>query len=679
MTWVTNNISRAISISLSLFLLYTAYVGTFYPYVQRAIPLMLTVMLTFITLRATPKTDKSRVPFYDWLLALAAVPIFGYAALYSDYLANRWPLSRLSVPTHLEIVFGVAAALLLLEAVRRTIGPTLVVVALVMLAYIFFGDKIPWQTMQHGGYTVSDAVDYLYLTIEGIWGSALAIAATYIALFVIFGAFMEKGGATDFFVDISNAIAGESQGGPAKVAIFGSGLVGSVTGSTVANVYTTGQLTIPLMKKVGYRPSFAGAVEALASNGGQLMPPVMGATAFILASNAGMPYFKVAVAAIIPALLYFGALFWYIHLEAIKRSLPGLPKGSAPKVGAVLLRGGYLLLPLGLLIGLLARGYSPMLSGFYAIVSMVLLSWVRKETRIGPREFVEALDLGARNSVMIMVVCAAVGIVVGTFTLTGLGLSLSSAIISLAGGNFIALLLLIAVAGLLMGTGMNTIAAYILVSIVAVPALTAHGVNQFTANMYVFYISLLSMITPPVCLAVFAGAAIAGANIWETAFVAMRIGAVAYILPFLAIFTPGILLVGSSMDIIIDSLSAALGLLLLVSAIQNWMLGRMNRLSRALALAGSIGLFWPSLTVNALGLTSAVASVAIVYVTYRRKRRVTGQEYQGDNSIRTSSPSPASTATGLVNTRGYSRAVRDGYRIAGSWLRRQAQRRKKTG
>ena len=285
---ITDRLILILSIGLSGFLLYTAYFGTFYPYFQRSVPLTIAIVLAFLTLNVKGLKTKGKVPVYDWILALVAIPVFGYAALYSDHLANRWPMSRMSVPSYLEITFGIMSVLLLMEAVRRTIGITLVLVVVLMLFYTLFGDLISWQAISHPGYSLIDAVDHYYLTMEGLWGSTLGIATSYVALFVIFGAFMEKSGATNFFVDLSNAIAGESRGGPAKVAIFASGFVGSVTGSTVANVYTTGQLSIPLMKSVGYRPSFAGAVEALASNGGQIMPPLMGAGAFVMVELTGI-------------------------------------------------------------------------------------------------------------------------------------------------------------------------------------------------------------------------------------------------------------------------------------------------------------------------------------------------------------------------------------------------------
>lgn len=618
---ISGIVIRALSVGLSLFLLYTAYWGTFYPFVQRAVPLTIATVLVFLTIRARPGPLDRPIPIYDWILAGASVVAFGYVAYYSDYLSERWPMSRATPPSQLEIVLAIVAVLLLMETVRRTIGWALVVVIALMLAYTFFGDHLPWQMFRLPEFNFIHVIDNYYLTVDGIWGSALGIAATYVALFVIFGAFMEKGGANEFFMDVANAIAGESRGGPAKVSIFSSAMVGSVTGSTVANVYTTGQLSIPLMKRIGYRPSFAGAVEALASNGGQLMPPIMGAAAFLVAANANVSYITVAVGGIIPALIYFGALFWFIHLEAVKRGLQGLPKGTAPKLGQVMLKRGHLMVPLALLIVLLADGFSPLRSGFYAIVSMVALSWLRKDTRIGPREFVEALETGARNSLMIIVVCAAVGIVIGTFLYTGLGLSISNAFIRISGNNFLLLLPMITLTALILGTGMNTVAAFLLVSIAAVPAITSHGVDLLTANMFVFYLSLLSMITPPVCLAVFAAASVARANVWETAFVAVKLGVVAYLLPFIAVFSPGIFLTGTTQEIVIDSASSLVAAFFLVCTVQNRLFAAMPVALRLLMGAGAIGLLWPTVTVMLAGLAACCLATLIGFALHLRERR----------------------------------------------------------
>jgi len=618
----TKHFIRLIAVGMASFHVYTSYFGTFYPYVQRSLPVMLALTLTFLTIRARKGVDdNATVPLYDWVLVALTLPAIGYITFNSDYLANRWPMTPSFAVTGWEIIFGIVTTLLILEATRRLLGWLLVTVVVVALLYTYFGEHIPILSLKHRVYSFEHMLDYMYLTDNGVWGIALGVAATYIVLFVIFGAFAEKAGVADFFIDLSNAIAGHTKGGPAKVAIFSSALIGSVTGSTVANVYTTGQFTIPMMKRLGYKPRVAGAVEALASNGGQIMPPIMGAAAFVLAAYSGVPYIDVALASLIPALLYFGGLFWFIHLEAHKTGLVGIPEEEKPSLVAVLLKGGHLISPLMVLIGCLVYGYSPVRAAFYGIVFTVIISWLRKETRIGPKEFIEALELGAKNSILIVVTCAAVGFVIGGFLITGLGLNASSAIIELSGGNFFAVLFLVGAACIVLGMGMNTVAAYLLVSVVGVPALTSQGVEPFVANMFVFYFALLSHITPPVCLAIFAGAQIAGANIWETAFVGVKMSAVPYLLPFLIIFAPSLLLIGDSASIIVDAAAIAVGFMFVISAIQGWAMAPLNLLHRPFYAAAGACLIWPSLMIKGIGV--ALAAVLIVLALIEKQRATT--------------------------------------------------------
>ena len=620
MNLIAPYVVRLVAVGLSTFHIYTAYFGTFYPYVQRSVPVMLALILTFLTVRASAKdrTSDAPVPLYDWGLALLAVPVIGYITFNSDYLANRWPMTPSFPVTDLQITFGVLASLLILEATRRLLGWPLVIVVVIALLYTYYGEYSPFLVLQHRAYTFEHMLDYIYLTDNGIWGVALGVAATYIVLFIIFGAFAERAGVSEFFIDIANSIAGHTRGGPAKVAIFSSGMIGSVTGSTVANVYTTGQFTIPMMKRLGYRPAVAGAVEALASNGGQIMPPILGATAFILAAYSGVPYIKVAIASLIPALLYFGGLLWFIHLEASKTGLAGIPKSEKPDFLKVLLKGGHLMSPLAVLIGCLVYGFSPVRAAFFAIVFTVIISWVRKETRLGPREIVEALEAGAKSAVLIVVTCAAVGFVIGGFLITGLGLNVSSAIISMSGGYFLGTLFLVGLACMVLGMGMNTVAAFILVSVAGVPALTAQGVDPLVANMFVFYFALLSHITPPVCLAIFAGAQIANANVWETAFVGMKMSAVPYLLPFLIVFTPSLLLFGTAEVIALNTLAVAIGFAFIISGVQGWALYKVGLVERLLYFLVGGCFIWPTLEVKAAALV--LGAVAVTYVVLKNKR-----------------------------------------------------------
>jgi TRAP transporter 4TM/12TM fusion protein len=624
MNIITSYIVRLIAVGLSSFHVYTAYFGTFYPYIQRSFPVMLALILTFLTVRASAKNRNSDapVPIYDWGLALLAIPVIGYITFNSDYLANRWPMTPTFAMTDLQITLGVVASLLILEATRRLLGWPLVIVAVIALLYTYYGEHLPFLVLQHRAYTFADMLDYIYLTDNGIWGVALGVAATYIVLFIIFGAFAEKAGVSEFFIDLANSIAGHTKGGPAKVAIFSSGMIGSVTGSTVANVYTTGQFTIPMMMRLGYRPSVAGAVEALASNGGQMMPPILGATAFILAAYSNVPYIQVALASLIPALLYYGGLLWFIHLEAHKTGLSGIPRSEKPDFLKVLLKGGHLMSPLLVLIGCLVYGFSPVRAAFFGIVFTVVISWLRKETRLGPWEIILALEAGAKNSVLIVVTCATVGFVIGGFLITGLGLNVSSAIISMSGGYFVASLFLVGLACIVLGMGMNTVAAFILVSVVGVPALTSQGVDPLVANMFVFYFALLSHITPPVCLAIFAGAQVANANIWETAFVGMKMSSVPYLLPFLIVFTPSLLLFGTAEVIALNAMAAAVGFGFIISGIQGWALYKLGLPERLLCFLVGGCFVWPAMEVKAVAVV--LGAMTVTYAVLKSKKMAAG-------------------------------------------------------
>ena len=616
----STNLVRLIAVGLASFHVYTGYFGTFYPYVQRSVPVILALVLTFLTIRGGKRGDgDEKIPLHDWGLALLAIPVIGYVTYNSEYLANRWPMTPTFAMSDVEIACGVVASLLILEATRRVLGWLLVIVAAVSLLYTYYGEHIPILVLRHRPYTFEHMLDYLYMTDNGIWGVALGVAATYIVLFIIFGAFAEKAGVSRFFIDFANALAGHTKGGPAKVAIMSSAMIGSVTGSTVANVYTTGQFTIPMMIRLGYRPSVAGAVEALASNGGQIMPPIMGAAAFILAAYSGVPYLTVAAANLIPALLYFGGLLWFVHLEAHKTGLVELPRDEKPDLIKVLLRGGHLFLPLLVLIGVLVYGFSPVKAAFFGIVATVIISWFRKETRLGPREILQALEDGGRHAVMIIITCATVGFIIGGFLITGLGLNVSSAIINISSGYFVLTLFLVGLSSIVLGMGMNTVAAFVLVSVVGVPALTAQGVDPLVANIFVFYFALLSHITPPVCLAIFAGAQIAGANIWETAYMGVKMSAVPYLLPFLVVFVPPLLLIGSPQEIFLETTAAMFGLLMLIAAVQGWVFRAVSWPGRVLMCAAGVCLLWPDPVVKGAGLILGVAMVAVLVVSRRRE------------------------------------------------------------
>ncbi|OUT52313.1 MAG: hypothetical protein CBB68_02875 [Rhodospirillaceae bacterium TMED8] len=602
---------------LASFHLWTAAMGTLYPFSQRAFPMMVCAAIIFLGIRASSKNSSSaldtdcdkNIPVYDWILVLLTLPAFGWIAFQPDYLANRWPLTLSDAPTVLEQTLGWLAILLLFEATRRTTGWVLVIGGALVLLYAYVGEHIKISGLSHRGFESTHIIDYMFMTLDGIWGVAIGVAATYIVVFIIFGAFMEKAGAADFFVDLVTAIAGHTRGGPGKVGIFSSALVGSVTGSSVANVYTTGQFTIPMMKRLGYAPKTAGAIEALASNGGQLMPPVMGAAAFIVAAYAGVPYSSILLASVLPAALYFLSLFIFVHLTSVKTGMAGMPLEEKPKLIDVLRQRGHLLIPMVGLIALLIWGVSPLRAAFYAVCSCVVVSWLRPETRLTPLRIWAALRLGAQNSLMILSTCAIVGLIIGTFTLTGLALNASSIIINLSGGINVLVLFCVVIASIVLGMGMNTVAAFMLVSILGVPALLEIGMDNVTAHMFVFYAALLSHITPPVCLAVFAAAQIAGANIWATSVQAMKMGLIAYLMPFLIAGSPSLLLGIGSKFSLIPVISAFIGSICAACAVEGWTLKRLKPFPRVLLGAGAVLLILPMSNGRLIGCALVIAGL----------------------------------------------------------------------
>jgi TRAP transporter 4TM/12TM fusion protein len=614
---LNNIIPKLIAFSMAIFHCYAAIFGTMHPIKQRSIHVVFGLVLAFLFYRASDK-KKEVIPIYDWFLAILSIPVFGYVALNWKYLSERSPLSAIDPMRPIEIVFAILAIILLYEATRRVVGWALGSLALLSLAYCYLGPYLPFSTLRHRGFDIVDILDFMYLTPEGIWGTPIGVSSTYLAIFVILGAFIGKSGAGEFFIELSTSIAGHTRGGAAKVAIFASALVGSITGATMANVYTTGIFTIPMMKRLGYRPAFAGAVEALASNGGQIMPPVMGATAFLVAAFVGISYTDVMIASVASAFIYYGGLFVYIHFEAIKLGLVGIPKEEKPKLKSVLLKGGHLVIPLLALIYMLMVGISALRAGVFAILLTIPISWIRKETRMTLPVIVDALVEGAKNLVMMVAMCATVGFIVGTFLLTGLGLTFSSAIIALSGGIFFFALLLTGIVCVILGMGMNTPAVYILVSVIGVPILTKMGVDVLPAHLFVFFAGTLSHITPPVCMAVFAAAQLAEADIWETAWVSMKAGFIAYLLPFLVIYEPAITLHGTLTDILIALSSVSFGTVFMICGVQGYAFHRLRLFERIFCLVGGILMIIPGATSTIYGICLAMI-VAFTQILYSKR------------------------------------------------------------
>ena len=540
----------------------------------------------------------------DVVGALLALACGAHYVAHNARLVTR--MAFVDDPLPIDIVVGVLFLVLLLETARRHIGPALVLMALAFAAYAFVGPRLP-GFLGHGGVSFARFLDQQTLTTEGIFGIPTLVSATFIYLFVLFGAVMARGGLLRFFTDLALSVAGATRGGAGKVAVIASGLFGTVNGSAIANAVTTGSFTIPLMMRAGYRPAFAAGVEATASMGGQLIPPVMGAAAFIMAETLGVPYSTVAFTAIIPGVLYFVAVGVMVHFEAARQDLPVLSRADLPGLGAVLRRDFHLLAGPGLLLYFLVEGRSPLFAGFWALVVAVAMSMVRQATRIGPRAALAVLVDGAQNSMPVALACATVGIVVGVVSVTGLGLKLASGIVGLAHGSLLLTLILTMIAALVLGTGLPTSATYIITSIMAAPALIQLGVPKLVAHMFVFYFGILADLTPPTAISTYATSSIAGADVWKTQWLAMMLALSGFVIPFSFAYDPALLmLTGHPVHIVWRTAAATLGIVMLGTGLIGYLRRRASPWERVALLAGAALLIFPGALSDLLGVACFV-------------------------------------------------------------------------
>lgn len=593
-------------VAMSCFHMYTAGIGLLPTSIHRAVHLTFAIVAVFLLYPAKITLNRNAIPWYDWILALFGGIGTAYIVFFFNVIAERGA----QVQPH-EIWLGIMTIILVLEAGRRVVGNVLPCLSTLFLLYCFFGRYMP-EMFMHRGYSISRIIQHMYLTQEGIFGVALGVSSTFVFMFILFGAFLSKSGGARFFNELSLAVAGHSPGGPAKVAIVASGMLGTINGSSVANVATTGAFTIPLMKKVGYKPEFAGAVEACASTGGQFMPPIMGAGAFIMSEFLGISYLRIAAAAIIPAILYYSALFIAVHIRAKDKKLEGLPRESLPRIREVMSKDGHLLIPLAVIIFMLLRKYTPLAAAFWGILSVLGVAQIRQHTRMGFSSLFKAMEEGARGALGVALACALVGFVVGTSSLTALGLTISNNIIEIAGGRLLLTLVMAMVACLVLGMGLPTTANYIVTSTMIAPALIKMSVLPLAAHLFVFYFGIMADLTPPVCLAAFTGAGIAGGNPSQTGFNATRIAMVAYLIPYTFIYSPMILLENPSMvPLMILVFSAFTGVIGLAAALQGWMFIRLNSMIRLIFLCCSIAAFLPG-TAFKIGGTMSMGILFII-------------------------------------------------------------------
>ncbi len=479
----------------------------------------------------------------DVLFALVAAGVVYYWL--SQFEALNW---RAGAENELDSLISITGILISFEVCRRVLGLSLTLIGASMVAFAYFGPYLP-DLFAHRGFSFERICNALFLTTNGVFGVMANVLATYVILFIFFGAFLHKSGAGRFFIDLPLALAGRSTGGPAKVAVIASALFGSVSGSAIANTVSTGAFTIPLMKRAGFRPHVAGAIEPAASIGGMFLPPIMGAGGFLMAELTGMPYAYIMMISVGPALLYFFSVFCMIHFEAKKLNIVGIQDEEFPHWMSVLKSGWYFALPLVIITILMLMGRSPGYAAFWATISCVAVSWINKETRMGPKEIWEAIQTGARNTLLIGATVGVIGVIVGVISLTGMGLKFSDLIIALAGNSLLLAIILIALASLVLGMGVPVTASYLIVAVLAVPALGAFGVAAIAAHQIVYWLSQDSNITPPVCVAAYAGAAIAGSDPWKTGWTAFKFAKMLYVMPLLFAFTPSILFQGKIVEV----------------------------------------------------------------------------------------------------------------------------------
>ncbi|MEO1199792.1 MAG: TRAP transporter permease [Pseudomonadota bacterium] len=548
----------------------------------------------------------------DWVLIAASVTVAGFILFSLDNLSLRLRAGTAFADPQNGWA-ALAGVLLILELTRRVAGMALVVIAGLFVIYAFVGPWLP-GFLSHSGYEIWRFFTYVY-TDNGILGPTTAVSSTYIILFIIFAAFLSASKVGDYFVNFAFAAAGHARGGPAKVAVFASGLMGMINGTSAGNVVATGSLTIPLMKRVGYPPRSAGAIEAAASTGGQIMPPIMGAGAFIMAEITGIPYTELVIAAIIPAILYFTSVYFMVDFEARKLGMQGLPRSELP-VFSELVKQAYLFIPIIILIGALFTGYSVIRAGTYATVAAAVVSWLTPH-RMGPKQLLEALALASKMAVQIIAVCACAGIIVGVISLTGVGARFSSLLLGVAEASQLLALIFAMCISIILGMGMPTTAAYAVAASVVAPGLIALGIEPLIAHFFVFYFAVISAITPPVALAAYAGGAIAGANPMRTSVESFKIGIAAFVVPFMFFYNSALLMEGPWLDILRAFVTASIGVFFLACAAQGWFLGRtVGLLLRLPLLAAALLFIEGSLLSDAIGIGLAIG----VFVL----RRVTG-------------------------------------------------------
>lgn len=608
---------KVVRYALALFSVLMVYMNLFANWderVRRSMFVGLVIIFIFAVYPAKKGSGNAKtnyIPWYDVLLAIAGSGSFFYYVMnFNEIIKHATRINQT------EIILGVVGIIVLIEACRRVVGIPILLVAGSFIVYAF-----------STGASLKSIIYNLFYTTGGVIGTPIGVCSTYIVLFILFGSFLETTGISQFFIQIANSLAGASSGGPAKVAVISSALCGMVSGSSVANTVTTGSVTIPLMKETGYKGEFAGAVEAAASTGGQLMPPIMGAAAFLMSEMIGIPYSVLAVKAILPAILYFTGIFLMVHLQARKLGLKGISKDSLPNFGKLIVKQGYLLLPLIVLIGLVMHGYTMSRAAVLSIVAAIVVSMINKENRMNGEKFVDALENGAKNILSVAIACAIAGIIAGVVTMTGLGQILISTIVSVSGNVTIIALFLTMITCIVLGMGVPTSATYIIMATTCAPILvTGMGVNVIAAHMFVFYFGIVADITPPVALAAYAGSAIARANPMKTAFTASKLAIGAFIIPYIFALNPAMLLIDTTaVSVVLIVVTSFAGMFGISTALEGYMFGHMNVFERVAAAGFGLCLIYPGTATDVIGLVGILMVAVLQIRQYKASGKVLGK------------------------------------------------------
>ena len=606
---VPKQIVRLVLAAFMVFMVYMNLWATWSGQIRRCLFVGMVVLFTFFVYPAKKGDVKpNHMPWYDILLAIVGcIPFFYYVANFNRIVSMGIAIGQT------EVILGIIGILVLAECCRRAVGVPILCVAGVFILYAFVGRHMSLQLVVYN----------IFYTTNGIIGTPISVCSTYIALFLMFGAFLEATGVANFFIDCANALVGWASGGPAKVAVVSSALCGMVSGSSVGNTVTTGSVTIPMMKKTGYPGEFAGAVEAAASTGGQIMPPIMGAAAFIMAEMTGFDYSKIIVRAILPAFLYFLGIFLGVHFKAKKLGLKGLPREELPKWGKLLPKI-YLLLPLVLLVYMIVSGQTMAKSAIYATIAAIAVSLINKDDRMTPTKFVNGLENGGKNCISIGIACGIAGIISVCITMTGLGGKLITYVVSLSNGHLIIALFLTMICCIVLGMGVPTTANYIIMASTCAPILiNGMGMHVLAANMFVFYFGIVADITPPVALAAYAGSAIAKAPPMKTAFNATRLAIAAFIIPYIFAFNNAMIFVGDDVtvwSVASITISATLGMLSIASGLMGYLIHDLKWISRIALIAGGLLMIIPG-TVSDLAGFAVLAAIFVLQTIENKKEK----------------------------------------------------------